>query len=145
MTQLPLDSSPAVLVPSDNERRWAAGTHIGVMILAFLTSWFAGLAGVAGAAGVAVVKPLNSEFVAQHAKEAFNFNLSIAIYAVAGFLIGTLFSLLTLGLGVILVVPLAAALILTMAIVWLVCSIKAAMVAMEGQVYRYPLTIRFWT
>ena len=144
MTDMPLATPLAVLVPSMDERRWAAGTHLGVMILAFLTSWFAGLAGVAGAAGVILVKPLNSEFVVRHAKEAFNFNLSIAIYTVGGVLIGAMFSALTLGLGLLLVVPLAIVIALAMAILWLVCSVKAAMQAIDGEDYRYPLTIRFW-
>lgn len=126
---LPLQS-----VVSIEERRWSVGIHVGAMLLALLTSWAAGLAGVAAAAVILVMKPMGSEFIESHAREALNFNLSMFIYL----LIGGLFSILTFGLGLLVVIPLA----IVLALVWLVCSIMAAVAANEGNLYRYPFTIR---
>jgi uncharacterized Tic20 family protein len=134
----------ATLVPSEEEKRWAAGTHIGVMLLALLTTWIAGLAGVAGAAGVLMLNPLDSAFVRRHAKEAFNFNFSIFLYAVIGLAFAVVFAVLTLGIGLLLVIPLAFIVGLGMAIAWLVCSINAAQHALEGRDYRYPFSLRLW-
>jgi uncharacterized Tic20 family protein len=124
-------------INTTEERRWAAGTHVASLILAFLTSWAAGLAGMLGAAAVLLLKPANgSPFVEQHAKEAFNFNLSMFVY----WLLGWILAVVTLGLGLIVILPIA----LVLAIVWVVCSIKAAMNASDGQEYRYPFTFRVW-
>lgn len=118
------------------ERRWAAGVHIGALLLALLTSWGAGIAGALGAGAVALVRPMDSNFVANHAKEAFNFNLSLFIYALAGLVFGVL----TLGLGFLVVLPLW----LVLAVMWLVCSVIATMRAADGLTYRYPFTFRIW-
>lgn len=126
------------------ERRWAAAVHIGVLALALLTSWAAGLAGMIGAAAVIFLRPMNSEFVVQHAKEAFNFNLSLLLYLVIGTAVGVIVGVLTLGLGFIVIVPVAIVLAVIMAVLWLICSIVAAMQAMDGVIYRYPFTWRVW-
>ncbi len=46
----------------------------------------------------------------------------------------------TLGLGIVVALPIWAVL----ALVWLVCSLIAAFKAYDGQQYRYPLTIRLF-
>lgn len=128
--------STGALVPSMHERRWAAGVHLGAMILAVLTGWAAGIAGMVGAGAVAAIRPMDSEFVARHAREAFNFNASIFLYAV----IGVVLAFLTLGIGLLVIVPFW----IVCAIAWLVCSIIASTRALDGREYRYPLTIRLW-
>ena len=118
-------------------RRWSTGVHSAALILAFLTSWAAGAAGMVGAAAVILMKPANgSAFVEAHAKEAFNFNFSMFLYAVLAVIV----MVLTLGIGVLLVAPLG----LVLAIVWVVCTIRAAMAANDGKPYRYPLSMRVW-
>lgn len=125
------------LTTTVNERRWGMGVHLGALLLAFLTSWAAGLAGMAGAAGVLLLNPAEgSTFVRDHAKEAFNFNLSMFCYWVIGWIL----AVVTLGIGLIVLVPLG----LLLAVVWVVCSIKAAMNANDGRPYRYPFTFRVW-
>ena len=119
-----------------HERNWAVGVHVGVLILAVMTSWFAGFAGMLGAGIVILARPLGSEFVVEHAKEAFNFNFSLFVYCLAA----GVFSIMTLGLGLILAAPFW----IVLAIMWLVCSIQAAARASEGLSYRYPLTWRVW-
>jgi uncharacterized protein len=74
-------------------------------------------------------------FSEQHAREALNFNLTILLLVVAG----VVFSILTVGIGLIVVVPIG----LAVGIAWIVLTIIAAVRASEGREYRYPLTIRF--
>jgi uncharacterized Tic20 family protein len=124
------------LMASLSEKRWACAIHVGVLILAFLTSWAAGLAGTLGAAVVLIVRPMNSEFIAQHAREALNFNLSMFIYMV----LGVILAIFTLGIGLIVLIPLG----IVLALVWLVCSIQAAIAANDGLHYQYPFTMRLF-
>jgi hypothetical protein len=73
-------------------------------------------------------------FATEHAREALNFNLSIIIYAVAA---GVL-SVVTLGLALLVVVPVA----LLAFIAYVVVSVQATLAASRGATFRYPLTMR---
>ncbi len=135
-------------VTTPSERQWAAMAHLAALVLALCTSWIAGVAGVLGAGIVYLVKRDESAFIATHAREAMNFNLSMFIYACVATAIGIALvgaTVLTLGLGVILTLPagllLLAAYVL-IAIVWLVCSVVAVARAWNGRDYRYPLSLR---
>ena len=138
------------LSTAQGERAWAAGVHAGALLLAFMTSWSAGVAGMLAGLAIYLLKKNDSAFVAEHAREAFNFNLSMFLYAcavcVAGFLLlGA--TVLTLGLGLIVTLPAGLALlaaIAAIAVAWLVCSIVATIKAWSGEDYRYPLTIRLF-
>ena len=135
---------------TDEERYWAAGAHLAALVMALLTTWMAGLAGVVGAGGVYLLKRDSSEFVAEHAREALNFNLSMFIYAavavaLAFVLVGA--TVLTLGIGLILTLPAGILLALAaaaIAVLWLACSIIATIKAWNGERYRYPLSIRLF-
>lgn len=135
-------------VPRLTERQWAAAAHLSALLLALLTSWLVGVAGVVAAGAVYLLKRDGSAFVAAHAAEALNFNLSMLIYAAAALAIGVALvgvTVLTLGLGVILTVPAALVLLLALgaiALLWLVCSIVATVKAWNGEEFRYPLSIR---
>lgn len=141
-------TNPPPVNLTENERLWAAGAHLAALALALLTSWVAGIAGALGALGIWILKRDESAFVAEHAKEAVNFNLSMFIYACAAGLIGFLLvgaTVLTLGLGIILTAPAGIVLLLVIgaiAVMWLVCSVIATFKAYNGESYRYPLTIR---
>ena len=130
------------------ERQWAAGAHLGALLLALLTSWTAGFAGMLAAGVVYLLKRDDAPFAAAHAREAFNFNLSMFLYACAVCVIGVLLlgaTVLTLGFGIILTAPAGIVLLLAMgalAVMWLVCGIIATMKAWNGEEYRYPLTLR---
>jgi len=134
--------------PTGSERQWAMLAHVSALVLALCTSWIAGVAGMLGAGVVYLLKRDASPFVAAHAREAFNFNLSMFLYAAIAAAIGIVLvgaTVVTLGLGVILTAPAAlvlALVILAISVLWLVCSIVAAMKAWNGEPYRYPLTIR---
>src|SRR3546814_17855480 len=71
----------AMTAPSSNERQWAAIAHVAALVLALCTSWIAGAAGMLGAGIVWLLKRDASPFVAAHAREAFNFNFSMFLYA----------------------------------------------------------------
>ena len=151
MSHYATDNSGLALVsPTASERHWAASAHIAALLLAALTTWVAGAAGVAGAGAVYLLKREESDFVAGHAREAINFNLSMFIYAciaagVAVLLVGA--TILTLGIGLILTLPAGILLALAcaaIAILWLVCSVVAAIKAWNGERYRYPLTMRLF-
>ncbi|MGJ4804902.1 DUF4870 domain-containing protein [Luteimonas sp. SDU82] len=130
------------------ERQWAAGVHAGALVLALLTSWTAGFAGMLAAGAIYLLKRDDSPFVAAHAREAFNFNLSMFLYACAVCVIGVLLlgaTVLTLGLGLILTLPAGMLLLVAVgaiAVMWLVCGVIAAVRAWNGEEYRYPLTLR---
>jgi uncharacterized protein len=134
--------------PSLNERHWAAAAHLGALVLALMTSWLVGIAGVIGAGVVYLLKRDDSPFIAEHAREAVNFNLSMLLYAcfavAAGIaLVGA--TVLTLGFGLILTAPAGILLLVAIAaiaLLWLVCSILATIKAWNGETYRYPLTLR---
>ncbi|MBJ6980442.1 MULTISPECIES: DUF4870 domain-containing protein [unclassified Luteimonas] len=141
-----LASTPA----TGSERQWAALAHIAALVLALCTSWIAGVAGMLGAGAVYLLKRGDSSFVATHAREALNFNLSMFIYACIAFAIGVVLvgaTVLTLGIGIILTAPAGLVLMVAMAaiaLMWLVCSIIAAVKAWNGEAYRYPLTMRLF-
>ncbi|HLT44680.1 MAG TPA: DUF4870 domain-containing protein [Luteimonas sp.] len=132
------------------DRQWAAAAHVAALVLALMTSWTAGFAGMLAAGAVYLLKRDDSPFAAGHAREALNFNLSMFLYACAVCAIGVLLlgaTVLTLGIGLIVTLPaglllLAAA--AAIAVMWLVCSIVAAVKALDGQEYRYPLTLRLF-
>lgn len=143
-----METIDAQAIPTETERHWATLAHAGALVLALLTSWMAGFAGMLVGLVVYLVKKDGSAFVADHAREAFNFNLSMFLYAcavaVAAFLlVGA--TVLTLGLGIIVTLPaglVLLTLVVAVAVMWLVCSIMAAVKAWNGEHYRYPLTIR---
>ena len=143
-----MESTYSNVVTTTSERQWAALAHGAALALALLTSWISGFAGMLAALAVYLLKKDDSPFIAEHAREAFNFNLSMFLYAcavvVAAFvLLGA--TVLTLGIGIIVTLPaglVLLALIAAIAVMWLVCSIIAAVKAWSGESYRYPFSIR---
>ncbi len=130
------------------ERQWAAGAHVAALALALLTSWTAGFAGMLAAGVIYLLKRDDAPFAAGHAREAFNFNLSMFLYACAVCVVGFLLlgaTVLTLGIGLIVTLPAGLVLlaaVAAIAVMWLVCSIIATIKAWNGEQYRYPLTLR---
>lgn len=82
-----------------------------------------------------LIKREEHPFLDHHGREALNFNLSILLYAA----IGVALSLVTLGIGLIAVIPAG----IVIGIMWFVTTIIAATKANNGEGYRYPLSIRF--
>lgn len=136
------------LSSQQGERPWAVGVHAGALLLAFMTSWSAGVAGMLVALAVYCLKRNDSAFVAEHAREAFNFNLTMFLLACAVVVAGLLLvgaTVLTLGIGVIVTLPIGLLLVvlaLAVAVSWLVCSVIATIKAWQGEAYRYPFSLR---
>lgn len=124
------------LSPSLSDRQWAAGAHAAALLAALLTSWVAGVAGAIAALAVWMLVRDKSTFAAEHAREAVNFNLSMFIYAALSLLL----VVFTLGIGLVVALPMWVVL----ALVWIVCTLVATFKAYDGQQYRYPLTIRLF-
>ena len=122
--------------PSLSDRQWAAGAHVAALLAAMLTSLWAGVAGAIAALVVWMLVRDKSAFASEHAKEAVNFNLSMFIYAA----IAVLLVIFTLGIGLIVALPMW----LVLALAWIVCTLLAAFKAYDGQPYRYPITIRLF-
>ena len=122
--------------PSLSDRQWAAGAHVAALLAAMLTSLWAGVAGAIAALIVWMLVRDKSAFASEHAKEALNFNLSMFIYAA----IAVVLVIFTLGIGLIVALPMW----LVLALAWIVCTLLAAFKAYDGQPYRYPITIRLF-
>ena len=126
----PPQSPPPAVVPSESdERTWAMLGHLSAFS-AFIT----GLGCVIGPLIVWLVKRDTMPFAGEQALEALNFNITAIIAAVA---LGV-FTLITLGIGALLTVPLAFVLFIG----WFVLTIVAAVKANGGEHYRYPFSLR---
>ncbi len=112
-----------------DEKQWAMLAHLSALI-----ALGAGALTFLGPLIVWQVKKDESEFVAQHGKEALNFQLTVFF----GALILVAISVATCGAALIVTVPLLAAL----GIYNVVMVILAGMKANEGEAYEYPATIR---
>src|ERR1700756_5481715 len=110
--------------PSENERTWGMLAHLSA--LAGLVLPLIGI--VLGPLLVWLAQRDESEFVAAHAKEALNFNISVLIGALACMLLMLVFIGFLLGTALF--------------IAWLVMTLVAAIKASEGHLYRSPFSLR---
>ena len=117
--------------PSAEERQWAMFAHLSSLVGGIVTT---GWGCFIGPLVIWMVKKDTMPFVDDQAKEALNFNISVGII----FLALLLMSIMTLGIGLILAIPVW----IIVGIGWLVFTIIAAIKANEGVAYRYPLTMR---
>ena len=109
--------------------------HLSALAGGILTSGWAGSIGCfIGPLIIWMMKKDTMPFVDDQAKEALNFNISVALVFLALFLL----SVLTLGIGLIIAIPGW----IIVGIAWLVLTIIAGIKAHEGVAYRYPLTLR---
>ena len=120
---------------SAEEKQWAMFAHLSTLLGGLVTSGWAGSVGFfIGPLVIWLVKKDTMPFVNDQAKEALNFAITVSIAC----LVLLVLTLLTLGIGAILTVPLMAAIGITA----LVLVIIAAMKANEGIAYRYPFALR---
>jgi uncharacterized protein len=118
------ESPAAPATPSERERTWAMLAH-----LAALTGLVLPMIGVViGPLVVWLARRDASPFVAAHALEALNFNITVLLAAVVCVLLMLVFVGFLLG----------SALFVT----WLVFTLVAAIKASEGENYRYPFSLR---
>jgi uncharacterized Tic20 family protein len=110
-------------LPPDQERLWAMLAHLLSFVAAYLFLGF-----VAPLIVLLVFGP-RSAFVRAHAVESLNFNLTWLLYGI---------------IAVILAFVLIGFLILAiLGVAYVVLVIIASVQANNGQMYRYPATIRF--
>lgn len=114
---------------SSEERTWALIAHLSTF-----TAFISGIGVVLGPLVVWLIKRDDMPFVAEHAREALNFNITVVLAGIAL----VIFSIITVGIGLLLTVPAGLALFA----LWIVFTIIAAINANNGQPYRYPFTLR---
>ncbi|HEV2893848.1 MAG TPA: DUF4870 domain-containing protein [Actinomycetota bacterium] len=110
-------------LPADQERLWAMLAHLLSFVAAYLFLGF-----VAPLIILLVFGP-RSAYVRAHAVESLNFNLTWLLYGI----VGVILAFLLIGIPILIALGLA----------YLVLVVIASVRANNGELYRYPLTIRF--
>ena len=111
--------------PTENERTWGMLAHLSA-----LTGLVLPLIGIVlGPLAVWLARRDDSAFVAAHAREALNFNITVLVGEVICMLLMLVFIGFLLGTALF--------------VVWLVLTLIAAIKASEGATYRYPFALRF--
>ena len=124
MSQVPPSQPlPPQPLPADQERLWAMLAHLLSFVAACIALGF-----IAPLVVLLVFGP-RSAYVRAHAVESLNFNLSWLIYAIVGVV------LIFLGIGILI--------LLALGIAYVFLVIIASIRANNGQLFRYPLTLRF--
>jgi uncharacterized Tic20 family protein len=119
------NSTPASgAVPTENERTWGMLAHLSALVGLVIPL----IGNVLGPLLVSIARSDQSAFVAAHAKEALNFNISVTLAAVLCALLMLVFIGILLGSALF--------------IAWLVMTLIAAIKASEGGAYRYPFSLR---
>lgn len=116
------------LTPTE-ERNWSMAAHFGAVVAAAVAMGF--LAPL----GVLLFMGNRSEFVRRHATESLNFQLTLLVYLALA--LGA--TLVTFGLGLLVLIPVAA----LVAVLALIVIIFATMAASRGENFSYPLTFHF--
>lgn len=120
---------------SAEQRQWAMFAHLSALLGGLVTAgWGASLGCLIGPLIIWLVKKDTMPFVDDQAKEALNFNITIAGIMLVLFVLG----IVTLGIGFLIALPI----MLIVGLGALVLIILAAIKANEGVAYRYPFAIR---
>ncbi len=109
--------------PTEDERTWGMIAHLSAFI-----GWIIPFGSILAPLVVWLTKRDQSRYVAAHALESLNFNITMAIA------VGACIVLVFVLIGI----PLLIGLVLY----WLVMTIVAGIKANEGQMYRHPFTLR---
>jgi uncharacterized Tic20 family protein len=136
MNQSTNDANPTPpALASAQERQWAMFAHLSVLLGGIVTSGWAGSIGFfIGPLVIWLLKRDTMPFVADQAKEALNFAITVSLACLALLI----FTLLTLGIGALLTIPLFAIIGITALVLVVIAAIKAN----EGVAYRYPFALR---
>lgn len=120
---------------SAEQRQWAMFAHLSALLGGLITTgWAAGLGCLIGPLVIWLLKKDTMPFVDDQAKEALNFNITIA----AIMLVLTLLGVFTLGIGFVIALPIMFIVGLTALVLIIIAAIKSN----EGTAYRYPFAIR---
>lgn len=119
----PPNEPPMAGVPSAEERQWAMFAHLSALVGVIIP-----LGSIIGPLVIWLIKKDTMPFVNDQGKEALNFNITVAIAAIVGWIL----CFILIGFLVLAV----------LAIAWLVFVIIATIKANEGTAYRYPFALR---
>jgi uncharacterized protein len=108
---------------ADQERLWGMLAHLLSFVAAYIALGF-----VAPLVVLLVFGP-RSAYVRAQAVESLNFNLSWLLYAIVA--------------GILVIIGIGLLILLALGIAYVVLVVIASIRANNGQLYRYPLTIRF--
>jgi uncharacterized protein len=112
---------------TDDEKLWAALSH-GLTFL----GWMILVGNILPPLIIYVAKKDSSPFVAEHARESLNFQISILIYTLCAFLL----------MITIVLIPLSFIFFSVVGVFDLVCVIIAIIKATNGEMFRYPCSLR---
>ena len=119
----PPSEPPMAGAPSAEERQWAMFAHLSALVGVIIP-----LGSIIGPLVVWLIKKDTMLFVNDQGKEALNFNITVGIAAIVGWIL----CFILIGFLVLAVVFVA----------WLVLAIIGTIKANEGTAYRYPFTLR---
>jgi uncharacterized Tic20 family protein len=119
----PPSEPPMAGAPSADERQWAMFSHLSALIGLIIP-----FGSIVGPLVIWLIKKDTMPFVNDQGKEALNFNITVAIAAIVGWIL----CFILIGFLVLAVVFVA----------WLVLVIIGTIKANEGTAYRYPFTLR---
>ena len=117
--------SYAPVALAERDRNWAAASHWGTLVAAWLAMGFL--------APLLIMLTVGNEspFVRKHAVESLNFQINALVYTVV--------------FGILIIFLIGLVLLPLYGIFYLICVILASVRASHGEEYRYPLTLRFIT
>jgi hypothetical protein len=135
MTEPAQQQEPEPEVPpegSSDSRAWAVAAHLSPWVIGFLGPLFIWLA------------KKDDPYVEYHARGALNYHLSLILYGFGWIVVGatTLVAFAVFGVEVVALILLGLS-FLTFIYLGLVPPIMGAIKASNGDLYRYPVTIRF--
>lgn len=125
--------------PGSDARTWAMLAHLSALIGGVFSG---GLAVFVGPLAVWLIKKDQYAFVDDQGKEALNFNLTVWLICVVAWVAYWVFGLATLGIGLLLGLPLLLLGGLALAVFWFVATIIGMVRASDGVAWRYPLSLR---
>lgn len=109
---------------SKDERTWGMLSHL----LALVGYTVIPFGNIIAPLLIWLVKKDQSQFVADQAKESLNFQISLTLYAVIS--------------GILVLVVIGIFMLIALYIAGIILTIMATIKANEGQMYRYPFTLR---
>lgn len=121
----PAESAAPTSAPTENERTWGMLAHLSALVGLVMPL----VGNIIGPLAVWLTRRETSAFIAGHAREALNFNITVVLAAIACLLLMLVFVGFLLGTALF--------------VAWLVMTLIAAIKASEGAPYRYPISLRF--
>ena len=136
MTPPPLGLAPPAVAqaPTATERQWAVFIHLSGLLGFFAPH----LLNVVGPLVLWLIKKNESPYLDGVGKRVLNFQISYALY---GFVAASLFGLLWWAIVGFLFLPVYA----VIAVAWIILTIVGAVKESNGEVFEFPLAIKFFT